>query len=92
MRTISGILIFISVLLTQTALAGEADDLAQQGYDEINAGNYEAAIEMFLAAVEKEKDHAGANTGLLKLYLLVGDYEQAVQNVLPLSARKKATA
>jgi tetratricopeptide (TPR) repeat protein len=71
--------------------AGKADDLADQGYEAFNSGKYELAAEYFLAAIEKEKDHVESNTGLLKLYLLVGDYKQAIDIASSLAVRNTAT-
>lgn len=92
MRYVTASVWVILVLCTVPAIAGEADDLAREGTDALALGNYEQAVEMLLAAVEKEKDHAAANTALLRLYLVVGDYEQAAENVAQLCARNAATA
>lgn len=92
MKISTSFLLVLFALLPCLAIAGEADDLTEQGYDALIEGKYDVAVEMFLAAVEKEKNHARANTGLLKLYLLVGDYKQAAENAASLAARKSATA
>ncbi len=84
--------ILAAVMLPCPVIADDADELAGNGLDALNAGEYDDATEYFLAALEKDKHHAEANTGLLRLYLEVGDYQQAAESADTLAAANAATA
>lgn len=92
MRPAVSLLFVCLMLLPCAAHAGDADALAMEGHNALNAGEYELAAENFLAAIEEEKSHKSANTGLLKLYLLVGDYKQAAERADALAEGNAATA
>ena len=91
MRILFYLLSAFVVLFSTAIYAGEPDNLAQQGFDSFSTGNYREAAESFLAALELDENHVQANTGIIKVYLLVGDYSQAAEKAISLSAKGKAS-
>jgi len=81
----------ITFFILVPAFAGDADNLAQQGFDALSTGNYNEAAEFFLAALESDENNIEANRGIIIVYLTVGDYTQAAENATSMSTRGKAT-
>ena len=68
------------------------DAAVEQAQQALDAGDAQAAAELFAAVLGQEREHIGALTGLARCYLHTGDIDRAEQTIALVPPDKQASA